>query len=172
MALVNGTPITDTDINEIWETGLATLRARTIANTPYKQYNEIFCFDGIASGTAELRRGAVFVPRTDVIVRGVRVYCQSATVGIVATVNIPAQIYKDNNIVGGNIKSSLTATATSAAAATFSNSGTVVVTDPGTDPALFTFLAGDNIEILVSTNNVATANVTVSLLLETIMVNR
>lgn len=172
MALINGDVIAASDVNAIWETGLTTLRARTIASTPYKQYCEIFRFDGIASNTAPLRLGAVYVPRTDVIVRGVRVYCQSATLAIVATVNIPAQIYKDNNIVGGNIKSSLTATATSAAAATFSNSGKVVTLDANTDPALFTFLAGDNIEILVSTSSLSAANVTVSLLLETVMVNR
>jgi hypothetical protein len=180
MAFTNGTIILASDINAIWETGLASLRSRTqvaqvsgiTSNIPYKQYCEIFRFDGITSTTAEHRRGAVFVPRTDVIVRGVRVYCQSATTSIVATVSIPAQIYKDNNIVGGNIKRSLTATATSQLPATYSDSGTVVTLDTGADPALFTFLAGDNIEILVSTNNVATANVTVSLLLETLMVNK
>ena len=180
MAFTNGTTILASDINAIWETGLASLRSRTqvaqvsgiTSNIPYKRYCEIFRFDGITSTTAEHRRGAVFVPRTDVIVRGVRVYCQSATTSIVATVSIPAQIYKDNNIVGGNIKRSLTATATSQLPATYSDSGTVVTLDTGADPALFTFLAGDNIEILVSTNNVATANVTVILLLETLMVNK
>jgi hypothetical protein len=172
MAITNGSTILASDVNAIWETGLATLRSRTLASTPYKQYCEIFRFDGITSGTAPLRRGAVYVPRTDVIVRGARVYCQSATNGIIATVSIPAQIYKDNNIVGGNIKQSLTATATSNAPATFSNSGSVITLAAGTDPALFTFLAGDNIEILVSTSSGTAANVTVSLLLETVMVNR
>lgn len=179
MAITNGSTITAADLDSIWETGLETLRIRTqsvagsSSNTPYKQYCEIFRFDGIVTGTPEHRRSAVFVPRTDVIVRGIRVYCQSATLGIVATASIPAQIYKDNNIVGGNIKKSLTATATSAAAALYSNSGSALDLSLGIGGVgLFTFLAGDNIEILVSTSSAFSANVTVSLLLETVMVNR
>lgn len=169
MAIVNGQIITPADVNGIWSTALATLRARTNDNTPYKQFVETFQFNGVTSLTAQYLSSYIYSPRTDVVVRAIRVYCMSATAGIVATVSIPAQIVEDNIIVGGNIKSTITATATSnASVADMSLSGGLVTTLPNNEMTVF--LAGDNIDIIVSTNSLTAADITVSLLLETTMV--
>lgn len=166
MAITNGSTILAADLNGIWTTALGTLRSRTTANNPYKQFTETFQFDGITSGTAEYLRTFTYVPRTDVILRSAHIYCLSTTIGTVATLSIPAQLIEDNNIVGGNIKSTLTATATSASAVSIAASGGIV-TLPNTE--LFTFLAGDNIDFVVSTNNASVSNVTVCLLLESLL---
>lgn len=166
MALVNGTTILATDITGVWTGALALLRAKTTSNNPWKQFTETFQFDGIASGTAEYLRTFTYVPRTDVILRSAHIYCASTTTPITATLSIPAQLIEDNTIVGGNIKSSLSAIAVSAAMP-ISSSGGIVTTLSNTE--LFTFLAGDNIDFVVSTNNAAVSNVTVCLLLESVL---
>ena len=127
-----------------------------------KQFTETFQFNGIVTSTAEYLRSFTYTPRADCTLRGARIYCLSTTNNIVATLSIPAQIVEDNTIVGGNIPSSLTATATSAA--TVAGSGGLV-TLPNT--AMIRLLAGDNIDIIVSTNSATAADVTVTLLLET-----
>jgi hypothetical protein len=169
MAISNGSTILAADLTGIWTPGLATLRARSTANNPNKQFTETFHFDGIASGTAEYLRTLTYVPRTDVILRSAHIYCLSTTIGITATLSIPAQIIldDDNKTPGGNIKNTLTASAISASAVSIANSGGIVSTLSNTE--LFTFLAGDSINFVVSTNNVATSNVTVCLTLESIL---
>lgn len=170
MTISNGSAILAADLNGIWETALGTLRTRTITNTPYKQFSEVFRFDGITTSTAEYLRTVVYVPRTDVILRGVRIVCASTGVQtITATVTIPAQIVEDNKIVGGNIKSTLTASATySNTTPDFSGSeGRVTLSNT----ELFSFLAGDNIDIVVSltATGTPTCNVTVTCLFETVL---
>ena len=166
MALTNGSTILAADLTGVWTGALALLRARTTSNNPWKQFTETFQFDGIASGTAEYLRTFTYVPRTDVILRSAHIYCASTTTNITATLSIPAQLVEDNTIVGGNIKNTLVATAVSNAMP-ISASGGIVTTLSNTE--LFTFLAGDNIDFVVSTNNVAVANVTVCLLLESVL---
>lgn len=170
MAISNGSAILASDLNGIWETALDTLRSRTDTSNLYKQFSEVFRFDGITSSTAEYLRTIVYVPRTDVILRGVRIYCATDGANLpTATVTIPAQIIEDNNIVGGNIKSTLTASATASASSNFANSTNRVVLS---NTELFTFLAGDNIDIIVSLSGAITSppcNVTVVCLFENVL---
>jgi hypothetical protein len=172
MPISNGSIILAADVNGIWQTALATLRARTTANNPNKQFTETFSINGIVASTPEYLRTIVYVPRTDVILRSARVYIVSTNGGVLqngisATVTIPAQLIEDNSIVGGNIPRTLTATATSNASANLGSSAARL--DLPNDQ-LFTFLAGDNIDIVVSTADTANVNkVIVSLTLESVL---
>ncbi len=142
MPISNGSIILAADVNGIWQTALATLRARTTANNPNKQFTETFSINGIVASTPEYLRTIVYVPRTDVILRSARVYIVSTNGGVLqngisATVTIPAQLIEDNSIVGGNIPRTLTATATSNASANLGSSAARL--DLPNDQ-LFTFL--------------------------------
>lgn len=166
MTIANGQQILAADLDGIWSTALGTLRTRTNDNNKYLQFNEVFTFNVINNTIAEYLRTIVYVPRTDVILRGIRLYCCSTITGINATLTIPAQIAENNTIVGGNIKSSLTLTATSGTSALLSNSGGF---NQLSTNELFTFLAGDNIDLVVSTDSATTSNVIVVLMLETVL---
>jgi len=171
MTISNGSPILASDLNGIWQTALGTLRSRTTANNPNKQFVETFSFNNILQSTAEHLRTAVYVPRTDVVLRAARIYIVSTFAGVKqsgtdATVTIPAQQIEDNVIVGGNIPRTLTATAVSNA---LSFTGSEERIDLPNDQ-LFTFLAGDNIDIIVSTTDTTRANnIIVSLTLESVI---
>jgi len=164
MTIANGQQILAPDLDAIWSTALGTLRTRTNDNNKYLQFNEVFTFNAVNNSTAEYLRTIVYVPRTDVILRGIRLYCCSTTTGITATLTIPAQIAENGTIVGGNIKSTLTLTATSGATVLASGGFNQLSTNE-----LFTFLAGDNIDLVVSTNNATAANVIIVLMLETVL---
>jgi hypothetical protein len=173
MPLTNGTTILAADLNGVWTTALATLRSRNSDTTTSKQFTETFHFNGVigsgGSATPEYLRTIVYVPRTDVVLRAARLYCMSTSAtAVVATLTIPSQIVEDNAIVGGNIKNTLTATATRDTSITDMSLSGGIITLPNTE--LFTFLAGDNIDLVVNTNSANSANIIVSLLLETSLV--
>lgn len=174
MPIAPGQVITASDLNAVWPTALNSLRSRTDDNNDYKQFTQTFSFNGVINTTPEYLRTAVLTPTTDLILREARIYIRSlsggvAQNGIAATLTIPAQIIEDDVIVGGNIKRTLTTTCTSVVPSTdFSDSG-ATISLPNTE--LFTFLAGDNIDIIVSTPNATNNNyITVSLLFENILI--
>lgn len=175
MPIAPGQIISETDLNAVWPTALNSLRSRTDDNNDYKQFAQTFTFNGVINTTPEYLRTAVLTPTTDLILREARIYIRSlngggvAQNGISATLTIPAQIVEDDVIVGGNIKQTLTATCTSVVPSTdFSDSG-ATISLPNTE--LFTFLAGDNIDIIVSTPDAANNNyITVSLLFENVLI--
>jgi hypothetical protein len=179
MPITNGSPIIATDVNGIWQTALGTLRSNTSDNAPWKQYTETFVFNGLSTATSPVipvhNLSTIYVPRTDVILRAARLYIsafQSGSLynGATATLTIPAQIIENNTIVGGNIKNTLTCTATSTNTSTLS-SGAGLITLPNTET--FSFLAGDNIDIVVSIDSALPTTVlcyiTVSLTFENIL---
>lgn len=168
MAISNGTTILGSDVNGIWTTALGTLRDRNDDNNPYKQFTETFEFNGVVSSTAEYLRTYVYTPRTDVVLRAARLYCLSTTAGIVATLRIPAQKIENATIVGGNIKSTLSTSASSNASIVDLSLSGGTINLPREQ--LFTFLAGDNIDIVVSSSSASTSNITVVLLFENILV--
>lgn len=173
MTISNSSTILATDVNNSWDTPLSNLRRRDISISPYKQFTEIFTFNNIVATTPEYLRTIVYTPRTDVVVRSGRVGIVSTSAGvpaagIIAIGTIPAQVIEGSTIVGGNIPKTLTATATSSTAATFGSGQTRFDLNA---QAVFKFLAGDNIDIVVSTTNTTNNNIiTVSLTFETIMV--
>ncbi len=167
MTIASGSLITADDLRGIWSVPLTTLATYNTLVNPYKQFTEVFQVRGVTNLTSEILRTVLYTPRTDVILRGFRVMCSSATVGIVATASIPAQVIRDNVIAGGNIPYSITATATSTAIAGDLSVTTGLATIPNN--TIVSFLAGDNIDIVVSTNSATAANVTVTLLLENVL---
>ena len=163
MTISNGSTITAADVNGIFEGALSTLRSYTQFNYPYKQWQQSFRVDGVNNSTAEYLRTISFYPRTDCIIRAIRIDCSAAINGITATATIPAQILQDNVIVGGNIKNDITLSATSDLAFPWYNHTGLYIL-PTED--LFTVIAGDSIDIVISTNSATVADVAVVLLLE------
>jgi len=164
MAISNGSTIEAADVNGIFETALDNLRSYTVYSYPYKQWQQSFRIDGVTSSTAEHLRTISFYPRTDCIVRAIRIYCAAAYTGITATATIPAQILQDNVIVGGNIKNDITLSATSNTSPATRDQLSGLYTLSNED--LFTVLAGDSVDIVISTDSANPAFVSVVLTLE------
>jgi hypothetical protein len=149
MSFTNGQTITAAGVNGIFEGALNTVRTYTQYNYPYKQWQQSFRVDNLTDTTPEYLRTISFYPRTDCIIRAIRIDCSSSLSGLTATATIPAQVLQDNVIVGGNIKNDITLSATSNTAAPWhQHTGLYVL--PNED--LFTVLAGDSIDIIVSTD--------------------
>jgi hypothetical protein len=170
MPITNGSVITAANLDDIYTTGLATLRTNTAANVARKQYTVTFRFNQIKSTTAEHLRTKVWVPRTDVVIRNARISAVSVTAGLVCTVEIPAQIVSRERIVGGNLPYSLVGSATTSATVNAgvgqvsSISGTALSTSERV-----VALAGDNIEIIVAAPTTTECGIWVTLLVETVL---
>lgn len=163
MAISNGSTIEAADVNGIFEGALSTLRSYTGYNYPYKQWQQSFRVDRVIDTTPEYLRTVSFYPRTDCIVRAIRIDCSSSINGFTATATIPAQVLQDNVIVGGNIKNDITLSATSNISTPWHNHTGLYVLPP---EELFTVLAGDSIDIIVSTDATSSFdNVDVSIVL-------
>lgn len=176
MAISNGSPILASDLNDYFDTALSNLRNVNVFNTEQKQFIQSFTIKGFNNATAEYLRTATFFPRTDCVLRGVRLIAESSTSSINITATIPAQIIKDNVIVGGNIKNTITLTATTQGVSGIPT-GALTVSDASglyTLPVeeLFTILAGDSIEIVFSSDNASIADASITLLLENKVVNK
>lgn len=163
MTISNGSTILAADVNGLFQTALSTLKNYTQYNYPYKQWQQSFRVDGVNNSTAEYLRTVSFYPRTDCIVRAIRIDCSATSSGITATATIPAQILQDNVIVGGNIKNDITLSATSNPASPWYNHTGLYIL-PAED--LFTVIAGDSIDIVISTDSATVTDVSIVLLLE------
>lgn len=171
MAITPGSVITALDVNGLLETSLSNLRTTSDFTNPYKQWTQTFRLDSVNNTSSLIRRTIGFYPRTDCVLRGIRLSCASTISGIVATVTIPAQIVENNSIVGGNIVNTISFTATSQgnSPSPISNQTSLYTLDTS---KRYTILAGDSIDIVVSTNSATSSNITISLLLENILESR
>lgn len=171
MPITNGSPILASDLNAVWQTALATLRTRTTSNNPYRQFVVVLRLLGINSTTPEHLRTITYVPRTDLVLRGAKIAATPSSTtpstGVICTATIPAGIREDESIVGGNINRTLSME---------------VTTDGTCDPAsnfgaatlpvdqLFGLLAGDSIDIVVSTTAIGIRHdITLTLTVENLL---
>jgi len=166
MTLSNGSTILGTDIEDIYYYPLQNTKTRSGNFTPYKQNFQTFRLRNLSSTDEELYRTITFSPREDCVLRAIRLHIGSATPGETATLTIPAQIVADNVIVGGNIKETIEITATTAASPINSTALYELPNDQ-----LFTLLAGDNIEMVITTA-FSNIDITVSLLLEYVLTSK
>ena len=175
MAISNGSTIDKDDLNDYFNTTLDTLRDPGVYKLPRKQWVQSFHIKGLTSNTAEYLRTVAFYPRTDCTLRAIRLFAYSATSGINLTANIPAQIVEDNVIVGGNIKETITLTAQTQGR--YSNTGVINLSLGSSlyelpNNQFFNILAGDNIEIILSSSSATAADATISLVLENEVTNK
>ena len=170
MAITNGSQIEASDLNGLFDNTINNLRTVGVFDTPSKQFLQSFRINGINNTTAEYLRTVTFFPRTDCILRGIRILAQSSSAGINITATVPSQIVEDNSIVGGNILNTITMTATTALPL-FTLSDAVDFYNLS-NSYIFPILAGDSIDIVLSSNSATASNVSISLLLENKVVNR
>lgn len=170
MTIANGSQILASDLNGLFDQTITNLNNVGVYTTPSKQFLHSFIVNGITNTTPEYLRTVSFYPRTDCILRGVRILAKSATSGIVITATIPSQVVEDNSIVGGNILNTITMTTTTQVPLLSLSSA--VGYYPLSNSYIFPILAGDSIDIVLSSNSASPANVSVSLLLENKVVNR
>jgi hypothetical protein len=171
MPITPGSPILASDINAVWQTALNTLRTRTTANNPYRQFTVVLRLLGINSTTSEHLRTITYVPRTDLVLRAAKIVAHPSTGGpstdVVCTATIPAGIRDDESIVGGNINRELNLR---------------VITDGVCDPAtnfgtatlpvdqVLGLLAGDSVDVVVSTTAIGTRHdITLTLTVENLL---
>lgn len=171
MTIANNSPITASDLNGLFDQTITNLLTIGVYNTPSKQFLHSFRINGINNSTAEYLRTVSFYPRTDCILRGVRILAESPSAGINITATIPSQIVEDNSIVGGNILNTITMTATTVVPPLTTISNSVGFYNLS-NSYVFPILAGDSIDIVLSSSSATASNVSVSLLLENTVVSR
>lgn len=174
MAITNGSTIDKDDLNDYFNTTLDILRNPSVSNYPRKQWVKTFHLKVFNSNTPEYLRTVAFYPRTDCTLRAVRLFAYAGTSGIDLTATIPAQIVQDNVIVGGNIKETITLTAQTQGA--YPTTGAIDLSLASSFYTLpndqyFNILAGDNIEIILSSSSTP-ADATISLVLENEVTNK